>query len=62
VNQLADLQEFVSDHRPHSPLTADATEPAWSGYLLAAACPCELVFERWVRSWTLNWICFEPSR
>ncbi len=27
---LADLADFVHDHRPHGPLTADATEPAWN--------------------------------
>jgi hypothetical protein len=27
---LADLEEFVADHRPHRPLTGDATEPAWN--------------------------------
>ncbi len=48
VNLLADLQGFVSDHRPHGPLTAEATEPAWNGYLLTVACPCGVVFERWV--------------
>jgi hypothetical protein len=30
------------------PLTADATEPAWNGYLLTVACPCGVMFERWV--------------
>jgi len=30
------------------PLTVDATEPAWNGYLLTIACPCGVVFERWV--------------
>jgi hypothetical protein len=45
---LADLEEFVRDDRPHGPLTADATEPAWNGYLLTVACPCGVVFERWV--------------
>ena len=25
---LSDLEDFVHDHRPHGPLTADATEPA----------------------------------
>jgi len=45
---LADLREFVTDHRPHGALTADATEPAWNGYLLTVACPCGVVFERWV--------------
>ena len=48
MNLLADLQEFVSDHRPHGPLTADATEPAWNGYLLTVACPCGVTFERWI--------------
>jgi len=48
VNLLADLEDFVHDHRPHGPLTGDATEPAWNGYLLTVACPCGVVFERWV--------------
>ena len=29
-------------------MTADATEPAWNGYLLTVACPCGVVFERWI--------------
>ncbi len=33
---------------PHGPPTADATEPAWNGYLLSVACSCGVVFERWV--------------
>ena len=48
VNLLADLQGFVSDHRPHGPMTADATEPTWNGYLLRVKCPYGVVFERWV--------------
>jgi hypothetical protein len=44
----ADLAAFVQDRRPHGSLTADATEPAWNGYLLTVACPCGVVFERWV--------------
>ena len=48
VNLLADLEEFVHDHRSHGPLTGDATEPAWNCYLLTVACPCGVVFERWV--------------
>jgi hypothetical protein len=48
VNLLTDLEEFVEDHRPHGTLTADATEPAWNGYWLIVACPCGVVFERWV--------------
>jgi hypothetical protein len=35
VTLLADLEEFIHDHHPHGPLTADATPPpAWNGYLL----------------------------
>ena len=45
---LTELEEFVRDHRPHGSLTAEATEPAWNGYLLTVACPCGVVFERWV--------------
>jgi hypothetical protein len=45
---FADLAEYVHNHRPHGSLAADATEPAWNGYLLTVACPCGVVFERWV--------------
>jgi hypothetical protein len=45
---LTDLEDFVHDHRPHGRLTADATKPAWNGYLLTVACSCGVVFERWV--------------
>ena len=30
----ADLADFLHSHRPHSAPTADATAPAWNGYLL----------------------------
>ena len=48
MSLLADLEDFVSDHHPHGSLTADASEPAWNGYLLRVVCPCGIVFERWV--------------
>ena len=48
MSLLADLQGFVSDHGAHGPLAANATEPAWNGYLLTVACPCGVVFEQWV--------------
>ena len=48
VNLLADLEEFVHDHRAHGTLTGDATEPAWNGFLLTVACSCGVVFGRWV--------------
>jgi hypothetical protein len=52
---LADLGPFIEDHRPHGPLTGNATEPAWNGYLLAMACPCGVVFERWVTPEDAAW-------
>ena len=48
VTYLADLEEFVHEHRSHGTLTGDATEPAWNGYLLTVACLCGVVFGRWV--------------
>ena len=42
---LTPLRDY---HRPHVTPTCDAREPAWNGYLLTAACPCGVVFERWV--------------
>jgi hypothetical protein len=36
---LADLEEFVSLHRPHGELHADAGPPARNGYRLAVMCP-----------------------
>jgi hypothetical protein len=48
VNLLTDLEDFVSEHRPHGPLTGDATAPAWNGYLLTVACSCGVTFERWI--------------
>ena len=67
VNLFADLEEFVHDHRPHGPLTADATEPAWNGYLLTVACSCGVVFQRWVTSVDadadlISWFCHQASR
>jgi hypothetical protein len=49
VNLRADLEEFVHDHRSHGSLTGDTTEPAWNGYLIIVACPCGVVFQRWVK-------------
>jgi len=42
------VSAFVDDYTLHSLMTADATQPAWNGYLLTVACPCGVVFERWV--------------
>jgi hypothetical protein len=48
VTFTADLTEFVDGHHGHGLVTADATTPAWNGYLLTVACPCGVVFGRWV--------------
>ena len=48
VSLLADLEEFVTNHRPHGSMTGDAIEPAWNGYLFMVACLCGVVFVRWV--------------
>ena len=48
---IADLEDFVHDHRPHGSLTGDATPPSWNGYLLTVACRCGVVFERWITPW-----------
>ena len=67
MDVLCDLEEFVHDHRPHGPLTANATEPAWNGDLLTVACPCGVVSERWItpeeadRDLT-SWSAIEVSR
>lgn len=45
---LADLEEFVHDHRMHGSLAVDATELAWNGYLLTLVYSRGVVFERWV--------------
>jgi len=50
VALLADLEDFARDHRPHGTMIGDTTEPVWNGYLLMVACPCVVVFSRWVTS------------
>jgi hypothetical protein len=45
---LLELEGFFRDHCSHGSVAADATEPAWNGYLLTVACPCGVVFGRWV--------------
>ena len=45
MTALDDLAAFLHSY---GPLTVDATEPAWNGYLLTVTCPCGVVFERWV--------------
>ena len=44
----SDLEEFVQAHRPHGELTWWTTPPTATGYSVIVACPCGVVFERWV--------------
>ncbi len=44
MNLAEDIAEFVTLHRRHGPLAADAGEPTPNGYRLEIACP----FEQWV--------------
>jgi hypothetical protein len=44
----ADLEEFVRGHRPHGPLVADTGALTLNGYRLTVACPCGVMFERWI--------------
>ena len=48
ISLFGELGHFLHDHLPHGPLFADATEPAWNGYLLTVTCSCGVVFGRWV--------------
>jgi hypothetical protein len=41
-------QSFVSRHRAHGQLTADATEPQPDGDMLTVRCPCGVEFMRWI--------------
>ena len=45
---FTDLNEFVSLHRVHGQLRANAGEPVANGYRLMVMCPCGVTFERWV--------------
>jgi hypothetical protein len=56
---LSELDEFLDNHGPDGMLTADAAEPGWNGYLLTVACPCGVVFERWVTPRMLTQTLYE---
>jgi hypothetical protein len=47
---LGDLGEFVTGHRPHGALHAEAGHPTPNGYMLTVACSCGVTFYRWVAS------------
>jgi hypothetical protein len=43
-----ELDDFLEAHWPHGTITGDAEPPGPNGYRLTVACPCGVVFERWV--------------
>jgi hypothetical protein len=45
---LADLAEFVEDHRPHGTLTARRDGPGVERLRADGHLPCGVVFELWV--------------
>jgi hypothetical protein len=44
----AELQDFVTGHRSHGPLTPDTSPLTPNSYRLTVACPCGITFERWI--------------
>jgi len=48
VTLLADLEDFVTEHRPHGTLEATTGELTPNGYRLEVACSCGVTFERWI--------------
>ena len=48
MNLADDMEEFVTLHRGHGSLTADAGEPTLNGYRLEVICQCAVTFERGV--------------
>jgi hypothetical protein len=45
---LADIEEFLRDHRAHGRLEGAVGEATANGYMLTIACPCGVTFRRWV--------------
>ena len=45
---LADLEDFVTEHRPHGILKATTGELTPNGYRPEVTCPCGVTFERWI--------------
>ena len=44
----------------HGTMIGDATQPAWNSNLFTVACPCGVVFERWVTPEDAELDCFAP--
>jgi len=54
---LAEVEEFVGDHRPHGTLACDVTEPAWNGYLLTGHVRAESCSSAGSRQRMPSWTC-----
>ncbi len=48
MSVYTELEEFVQTHRPCGELTWWTTPATAKGYRVPVACPCGVVFERWV--------------
>ncbi len=48
MSLYSELEQFIHAHRPHGDLTWWTTPATAKGYRVRVACPCGVVFERWV--------------
>ena len=48
MSLLAELTQFVAQHRACGALTGDAEDPGPYGYRLWVSCPCGAAWARWV--------------
>ena len=55
---LAELEEFVGDHRPHGTLTCDATEPAGTATCSQSPARAASPLSGGSRGWMPSWTCF----
>jgi len=43
-----EVEEFVQEHHQDGELTVWTTSPTRKGYRVRIACPCGVLFERWI--------------
>jgi len=48
MSLTAELAEFTAQHPAHGKLSADTGALTPNGYRLHVACPCGVMFERWI--------------
>jgi hypothetical protein len=48
MSPAAELEEFLTAHRPHGHVEGDTGDITPNGYRLAVACACGVTFRRWI--------------